>query len=123
MNSPPALIQLNDFPWDNSSSPAVAEYNDALRRYLPGTESTPTLTQGWAAAEIFGKAATMMGDVVSKDKLLDALWSFKNETFGGLTPPLTFVQGHPAPNANCWFYVTVKNGKMTAPQGNTPLCR
>ena len=48
---------------------------------------------------------------------------FKNETFGGLTPPLTFVRDQPAPKASCWFYVTVKNNKMTAPQGNTPLCR
>src|SRR5439155_5573876 len=49
MNKPAAFIQLNDFPWDNSNNPGVVEYNNALHRYLPGTESSPTLTQGWAA--------------------------------------------------------------------------
>ena len=88
-----ALIELNDFPWDNSSAPNVQEYLDALHRYRPGVDSTPTLTQGWAAAKIFEKALDNVGATASPADVLAGLWSFKNETIGGLTPPLTFARG------------------------------
>ena len=102
----------------------MVEYLDALHKYLPGVASSPTLTQGWAAAKVFEKAlSATVGEPATAAQVLEGLWSFKNETIGGITPPLTFVRDQPAPLANCWFYVAVKDGKMTAPQGITPVCR
>jgi len=47
----------------------------------------------------------------------------RNETFGGLTPPLTFVQGKGAPDARCSFAMQVQHGVIQAPFGLKTVCR
>ena len=43
--------------------------------------------------------------------VLKGLYTFKNETVGGLTPPLNYVKGKPT-FITCWFPQQIKSGKF-----------
>ena len=117
-----ALVQLNDFPWTVSGT-AVQQFRDAYKTYAPNDPLTPNASQGWASAIVFEHAAAHVGAHPTSAQILAGLWSMDNETFGGLTPPLTFVQGKPATDAKCSFAMQVKNGRIEAPFGLKTVCR
>jgi branched-chain amino acid transport system substrate-binding protein len=52
---------------------------------------------------------------------MQSLYAMKDETLGGLAPPLNFTQGQVSLH-NCWFVLGIKNQKYTAPKGGTPQC-
>jgi branched-chain amino acid transport system substrate-binding protein len=75
----------------------------------------------FVAGKIFEKAAgAVTGDVTSAS-LKTALYSFKDETFDGLTPPITYTQGKPT-SVNCYFLLGVSGGKFTEPNGAKTQC-
>jgi branched-chain amino acid transport system substrate-binding protein len=117
-----ALVQLNDFPWTVSNS-AVAEFRQAYQTYAPDDPLTPNASQGWASAIVFQHAAEHVGAHPTSAQILAGLWSMHNETFGGLTPPLSFVRGKGAPDAKCSFAMQVQDGKIEAPFGLKTVCR
>jgi branched-chain amino acid transport system substrate-binding protein len=117
-----ALVQLNDFPWTVNNA-AVAEFRDAYKTYAPDDPLTPNASQGWASAVVFQHAAANVGVHPTSDQILQGLWSMHNETFGGLTPPLSFVENKPAPDAKCSFAMQVQDGKIEAPFGLKTVCR
>lgn len=113
-------------PLDTSFAP-VAHFQDALKRYAPGLISSsqfnPDAILPWAGGELFAAAAaaahitpTSTGADVKK-----GLYALKNETLGGLAPPLTFTPGKPAFIA-CYFAQEIKGGKYTSLNGNLPTC-
>lgn len=117
-----ALVQLNDFPW-TVDSPAVAQFREAYKTYAPDDPLTPNASQGWASAIVFQHAAARVGAHPTSDQILQGLWSMHDETFGGLTPPLSFVENKAAPDAKCSFAMQVKDGKIEAPFGLKTVCR
>jgi branched-chain amino acid transport system substrate-binding protein len=107
---------LDVFPWTLQSGGA-AEFHAAMSKYAPGVELSGSASEGWASAKLFEKAftaATAGGAPADREKLLTALYSMNGETLGGLTPPLTFVRGQPAPETKCWFYLQIQGGKWTS---------
>jgi branched-chain amino acid transport system substrate-binding protein len=117
------LVQLNAFPPLVNNSPASAEYQSVVRRYAPSLEPAPYTTQGWTAAKLFQKAAEMAGEPLTRERLLEALWSMKGETLGGLAPPLTFIKNKPPPQSRCWFVMKMSKGQFVAPWGSRTFCR
>ena len=117
-----ALVQLNDFPW-TVDNPAVAQFREAYKTYAPDDPLTPNASQGWASAIVFQHAAAHVGAHPTSDQILQGLWSMHGETFGGLTPPLSFVEDKAAPDAKCSFAMQVKDGKIEAPFGLKTVCR
>jgi branched-chain amino acid transport system substrate-binding protein len=117
-----ALVQLNDFPWTVPNA-AVQEFRDAYKAYAPNDPLTPNASQGWASAVVFQHAAAHIGAHPSSADILAGLWSMRNESFGGLTPPLTFEQNTPAPDARCSFAMKVEDGVIQAPFGLNTVCR
>src|SRR3954469_23616913 len=117
-----ALVQLNDFPWTVPGA-AVQQFRDAYKTYASADPLTPNASQGWASAIVFEHAAAHVGAHPTSAQILAGLWSMHNETFGGLTPPLTFVQGKAASDAKCSFAMQVKNGRIEAPFGLKTVCR
>jgi branched-chain amino acid transport system substrate-binding protein len=117
-----ALVQLNDFPW-TVSNPAVQEFRDAYKAYAPNDPLTPNASQGWASAVVFAQAAAHVSATPTSAEILAGLWSMRDATFGGLTPPLTFVRNKPAPDARCSFAMQVQHGVMQAPFGLKTVCR
>jgi branched-chain amino acid transport system substrate-binding protein len=82
--------------------------------------------QGWNVADIFAKAAQSIAPdaTPSTALLLKGLYTFKSETLGGTSQPLTYVPGKPPAHVNnmCAFPMQVVDGKWTAPRGNKPSC-
>ena len=117
-----ALVQLNDFPWTVNNS-GVQLFRDAYKTYAPDDPLTPNASQGWASAIVFQHAAEHVGAHPTSAQILAGLWSMRNETFGGLTPPLTFVKDKAATDAKCSFAMKVQDGKIEAPFGLKTVCR
>jgi branched-chain amino acid transport system substrate-binding protein len=110
-------------PWFQTSNPAVAEYRDTLARFLPGQTPTASGENGWASAKLFELAASRATDPTSTARILDGLWSLKDETLGGLIPAVTFAKDQKAPQVRCWTPVVIAGGQFTAPEGSQLRCK
>lgn len=107
------------FPFAGLSTPAYQEFSTAWRKYR---QDQPAFyaTTSWASAKIFEKAARSAKDV-TRSGLIDALYKFKNQRFGGLTVPLSYGPKG-TDNTDCIFYMKGSAGKWSAPQGDRPSC-
>ena len=52
--------------------------------------------------------------------VLEGLWSIKDDDLGGITSPLTYVEGQPSKRLGCFWTPTVKGGRWTG--GDTRMC-
>jgi branched-chain amino acid transport system substrate-binding protein len=121
---------LPDFPWFSSATPAMKEFQDAMHTYEPqdfksgsyGYSEGAAMT--WASAEIFEAAAKNLpvGQDTSADLLAQLYKLPKGDTFGGLTPPLTYTAGGPQPNDSCFFEIQLTNGAYHALNGGKTVC-
>jgi branched-chain amino acid transport system substrate-binding protein len=114
----------SNFPFTDSSVPATKQYQEAKARYAPGIgDAEGEVAAGaWAAGKLFeaAVAAAPTGEITS-DSIKQGLYSLKNETLGGLAPPLTFTKGKTT-LINCYFNIEVTGGKVIAPQGLKTAC-
>jgi branched-chain amino acid transport system substrate-binding protein len=122
-----SVSALMAFPWFvTSGSPALDEYGQAMARYNRNPVGALSGT-GWVTGKALQKAfeiALARSSVPSSAGMFQALWSFRGETLGGLTPPLSFYQGRPPLEVVCTFEVKVSGGRWTAPQGaRTTFCK
>jgi branched-chain amino acid transport system substrate-binding protein len=108
------------FPWFiTSGSPALSEYGRAIAHYDPNPTGALSGT-GWTAGkalELALERSLAQSTNPSSAGIFKGLWSFRGETLGGLTPPLTFSQGQPSPEVLCAHLVKVSGGQWVAPQG------
>jgi len=109
---------------------AINDMNAALDQYAPGvrtgTQYNVCDSEAWAGGEVF-KAAWEKGNLGADGtsaQLIDALYTFKGETLGGLTPPLTYapVKGAAPAFITCWFTQTITDGKFTAANDGASQC-
>jgi len=116
----------NDLPAFVMSNPAIRTMTEALKRYSPGTITSPDYSPGittvWAAAMLFAAGAEHLNGKPTPKKILNGLYALRGSTLGGITPPLTFHRGKPTTIA-CWFYMSVKDHKFTMPYGQRPTCK
>lgn len=110
------------FPWPANDSPGTTEYHATMRRFAPSVTPAASSTQLWTAAKIFERAAAVLADPPDRGKLIDTLYSLKNETFGGLTQPITYNKDAAASRVPCWFVQTISDSAWVAPQGSRPVC-
>ena len=110
------------FPWPANDSPGTSEYHATMRRFAPNVSPAASSTQLWTAAKIFERAAAVLADPPDRGKLIDTLYSLKNETFGGLTQPITYNKDAAASRVPCWFVQTIRDSAWVAPQGSRPVC-
>jgi branched-chain amino acid transport system substrate-binding protein len=116
-------VNANGFPYFICGDPATAEFCDAQRKYGPVQVYGIGNSIGWTAGKAFELAARNVSDTKpTSAEILEGLWSFKNETLGGLTHPLTFTKGQNAPRMACWWQLVLVKGKWTAPNGMTVAC-
>jgi branched-chain amino acid transport system substrate-binding protein len=120
------LAGTNANPFD-TSSPAVLTFRAALNKYAPGFLSTPQFNYDtilpWIGGELF-QAAAVAAKLTPSSTPADVkkgLYALKNETLGGLAPPLTFTPGKPA-FIPCYFTQIVKGGKFVSLNNNQPTC-
>jgi branched-chain amino acid transport system substrate-binding protein len=122
-----AIGNTQDVPWFDDSTPATKAMQAAISQYSPSVLTSAsygaTATIGWAAGTVFATVAKTAGLTPSSSQaqIVAALDTVKNETFGGITPPLTFTAGKPAQVA-CSFVAGISNGKWTEPIGLKTIC-
>lgn len=112
-------------PWFvRSGTPAIEEYAAALDQYAKGAKRGQDVMTGWTSGKILETALTRraLASRISSDDILRALWTIKDETFGRLVPPTTYVENRPGSPGHCWFVTAVVNGAWTTPGGLTPSC-
>jgi branched-chain amino acid transport system substrate-binding protein len=110
------------------STPALKSFHEALDKYQPGVSKSEQYNEidssVWAGGQTFKLAAERAKLTPSSTPadVLKGLYTFKNETVDGLTPPLTYVKGKPT-FTTCWFPQQIKSGKFTPlTQGAKPNC-
>jgi branched-chain amino acid transport system substrate-binding protein len=122
-----AVGNTQDVPWFDDSIPATQAMQAAFAKYSPGLTSNAafgaTATIGWAAGQVFATVAKTAGLTPSSSQtaIIAALDTVKNDTFGGLTPPLTYTAGKAA-QVPCSFVAGISDGKWTEPDGLKTVC-
>jgi branched-chain amino acid transport system substrate-binding protein len=117
---------LTGFPWFVDAAPVkryrqvMADNGVAADKWGRGDS-----TASWASVELFKKAleanARRLGSTITRERVLDAYYTIKNETLGGLLPgPVTYTKGQPAPAPRCAWLYTYENGRFTG--SFTPTC-
>ena len=111
------LAASNVFPYFQTGTPATDEYQRALRGYATGLDPGQSVAIGWAAGKLLEKAAAELPEPPTSEGIVAGLWTLKNETLGGLTPPLTFIENQPAVSPACWFNIEVKKRAWISSDG------
>jgi branched-chain amino acid transport system substrate-binding protein len=104
---------------DHQSTPAIAQYLNAVRTYYPGQYGAldAYTTYQWLAAEVFGQAIKSMGNTpVTRTSLANALNGIKNFDNGGLTPPISYGTGNHDP-LKCLQWLHNTNGQWRTTSG------
>jgi branched-chain amino acid transport system substrate-binding protein len=117
-----ALGIVFDVPWTVKTGPGPASLYAARARFQPGLVLNVSSTMGWAAGKLFELGASSgLGSTPSRQRLIDRLYQVRNETLGGLAPPLTFIRGKPK-SPTCWFTMRFVSGAWQEADGGRPVC-
>ena len=128
-----AIAAVYSFPFmltkgdDATQTKSLQEWQSAMKKYAPKVlkgDSKQPATVTWTAAKAFQKAleSTTAATPTAAD-VKAGMYTFNDETLGGLAVnPITFTQGQEHPHNSCWFFVQLKNHKLTAPDGMKTTC-
>ena len=109
-------------PWFQSGTPATDEFQNAMRTLGAGLASGAGTTAGWTAGKLFERAGAHLPEPPTAEAVLAGLWSMHDDTLGGITRPLTFIENKPAPERACWFDMQVKDKAWVSPDGFALHC-
>jgi branched-chain amino acid transport system substrate-binding protein len=110
------------YPWMLTNNAANVQFQSVMRQYAPGFPLDSGAAQGWVSAQIFQLAAQNMPATPTSQAVLEGLWKVKNNSFGGLTNPITNTQGQNAAHNYCWWLIQIKSGAYTSPDGGQSSC-
>jgi branched-chain amino acid transport system substrate-binding protein len=122
-----SILASTDANIYDSSTPGVKEFQDALNKAYPGLLHSSSFAYGavyaWIGGELFEAAAKAadIGPSSTPADVMKGLYSLKDETLGGLTPPLTYTPGQPT-FTPCWFTMKDENGTVVSLNGDKPVC-
>jgi branched-chain amino acid transport system substrate-binding protein len=120
LNGLTAAIQT--FPWMVNSTPALAEYQQAIQTYYPSLIGASATSATWTAGKLAQLAGANLPANPTPSDFFNGLYAIKNNNLGGLTAPLTFNAGQPPAKASCYFVLKIVNGHWTAPNGANASC-
>jgi len=104
---------------DHQSTPAIAQYLNAVRTYFPGQYQAldSYTTYQWVAAEVFVQAVKSLGNApVTRESLVNALNGIRNFDNGGITPPISYGSGNHDP-LHCLQWLHNFNGQWRTTSG------
>jgi branched-chain amino acid transport system substrate-binding protein len=131
-----AYSTLIVFPWFEQDTPATREFQAAIRKYIPEVlKNNPdaynaNMAASWAAGKVLATAAKNLSNRPTSKEITQDLLKVKNNSFGGLTPPLTFASStfsfadpskYQQPASDCFFKIQLTNGKWAKPSGQKVL--
>jgi branched-chain amino acid transport system substrate-binding protein len=114
-------------PFNVDSTPATKTMLAAFKKYQPTLMSNPNyngeVDEAWVSGLMLTKAVQLghPSATITSKEILAGLHSFKNQTLGGMAPPLTYTAGK-VNTTDCWFWLGTKNGQFNEPYGLTPEC-
>jgi branched-chain amino acid transport system substrate-binding protein len=129
-----AIAAVYSFPYlltkgtNSEQTASLKAFHSAMDKYAPKvlkSDSKQPATVTWTAALAFQQAASTIpaGTAPTAELVKKGLYSFKDETLGGLAPnPITFTEGQEHAHNSCWFFMQLKNHKLTAPDGMKTTC-
>ena len=107
------------------TSALTADWAAAYKAQFPGDLATlgGYSTLGWQAGVVLGTALKDAPATVTSQTVLAGLYAQPaKSTYGGWTPPLTYLKGRPAVLSSCLWYAGIKNGALVAPKGDQAVC-
>jgi branched-chain amino acid transport system substrate-binding protein len=111
------------FPWAASDLPAEQVYDTAIRQYAPGIVVGAPTAAAWVGGLVLQAAGANLPASPTSADFLDGIFTIRNNTFGGLTPPVTFVRGGHGPfTPPCYYLIQAKGGKWVMPNGSKSVC-
>ena len=110
------------FPYFQKGTPATDEYQQVMQRYGSKVTKGTSSALGWVSAKLLQRAATGLPDPPTPEAILRGLWTLRDETLGGLTHPLNFVQNQTAPKRTCWFNLQIADRAWQSPDQNQIHC-
>lgn len=111
--------------YTDMSVPSIVEMHRVMRKYLPGYTVNAPVAVGWAAAMLFEKILERTPEPVTREGILRAAGTIKNDNLGGLGPELSFTFGQNAPPTTCYWVGRVSANKSFEPVpelGNKRFC-
>jgi branched-chain amino acid transport system substrate-binding protein len=124
-----AVGLLDDYPFFLDNTPASQTMHAQLdpTGIFKNPNASGEIVELWtlgllitAGGEASGVAASQP---ITPAALLSGMYKLHQTTLGGMTPQLTFTQGKPQlTTEQCWYYVSITSGKLTAPWGTAPSC-
>jgi branched-chain amino acid transport system substrate-binding protein len=104
-----------------SASPKMADYRDAVARFVPGGKLGGQGGNAWAQGKLIEAAARQVTGPLTSAALIDGLDRLVDETLGGIVPPQRFPKGKPHYNP-CIVPIKITGGKLTQPLGERFVC-
>ena len=125
------VFENGNIPYFDTSNPSIATMTSAFKKYSPSLLKSPDFNElaveTWASGVLLATAAKAgklgsNGAATSK-QLVAGLHTIRDNTLGGIAPPLTFASTKAANPVHCWQgYTVLKGGKFSTPYGLGPNC-
>ncbi|HYT38305.1 MAG TPA: ABC transporter substrate-binding protein [Acidimicrobiia bacterium] len=111
-----SLISHTTASWVNS--PLMADYREAMARYVPGGARGGMGANVWVAGKLIEKLAEHFPAHPTSADVLNGLYSLHGETLGGRIPPTTYTRGKGNADVNlCSVTARIEGGKWVELKG------
>jgi len=117
-------IGLSVIPQSVTGNTQADAFRTTMAQYAPGVPIDSAGFTGWVSAQMFARAVRDVPrtGTVTSAQVLEGLWSLGGDDLGGITMPLRFTKGQPAPKVFCYFVGQVSGGKLVAPDNGVRRC-
>jgi len=122
-----ALLTAPNANYSDTSVPGIKDFHDAIEKYQPDMLKSPQVggndLWAWAGGQLFATAAKNAHLTPSSTpaQIMAAMYTVKDETLNGISPPLTFTKGKPT-NITCYFTAKINDGKFESLNDGKPSC-
>ena len=116
------IAPIQTFPYMADDLPGAKEYAAAIKRYAPTLASSPATSLVWVSGALLRQVSRALPASPKPADFLAGLYQVKNDSLGGLTGALTYVEGKPTSDIPCYFLIQVAGGHFTAPDGSQSHC-
>jgi ABC-type branched-subunit amino acid transport system substrate-binding protein len=123
-----AFLSSPTFPYLLDSTPPLAQFHDAMKKYAPNGAIDTSASLVWSAGMMLARVVDSMGAAaqdkpLTKDDILKATGNISNETLGGLIPATSYRAVGPQAENPCYFGIQFSpDGTFAAPKGLKPSC-
>ena len=98
-----------------TSSPKMADYRAAMAKYQPGEPLGGYGSGGFVVGKLLEKLAPVIGEPVTSQALIAALYTLRGETLGGVLPGVSFPRGPDRTQVNLCIVPSTVRGKTFVP--------